>query len=93
MKFEMVIDTTLTAPEMPGMLFGIDEPAPAPREDAPAPAPTAEAAPAPAATPADVEMGRLELSAMSAAEAAFYNDPLITAAVEKFKLRLNPQRL
>ena len=86
MKFEMVIDTTLTAPEMPGMLFGIDEPAPAPREEAPAPAPTAEAAPTPAATPAD----ETAEPAMSAAEAAFYNDPLITAAVEKFKLRLVP---
>lgn len=82
MRFDMVIDSTLTAPEMPPMLFGMDDAPPAAEKPAPAAVEDSKPAETAASEPAEPEV--------SAAEAAFYNDPLIDSAVAKFKLRLVP---
>ena len=82
MKFELVLDASLKAPEFSEIGLGLlDEPAPPPPKLEPKPA--AKAEPEPKAAPA-------EESAAPQADSEFYNDPLIQKAMVKFKARLVP---
>jgi len=83
MKFELVLDASLKAPEFSEIGLGLlDEPAPPPPPKL-EPKPAAKAEPEPKAAPA-------EESAAPQADSEFYNDPLIQKAMVKFKARLVP---
>ena len=79
-SFNMAVDATLPDPVFSEMAFGVAEP-----EPVATPAKAVQVAPVPA--PEDAA------AAKSASEEAFYQDPLIKRAVERFKLTLidNPQ--
>ncbi|HSI61557.1 MAG TPA: hypothetical protein VLE43_00525, partial [Candidatus Saccharimonadia bacterium] len=75
-KLDVVLDPSLKPPPATEMTFGFGfgEPSPPPAKEAPAsPAPAPEAPKEPAGAAADPE---------------FYNDPLIQAAIVKFKATL-----
>lgn len=84
-KFEFVLDASLAPPMASEMSFDLlDAPPPKPE---PAAEPRAEPARAAAAAPAASAVAATE-AVPAAAEGDFQNDPLIKAAVEKFRLKL-----
>lgn len=81
MKFELVLDASLKAPEFSEISLGLLDEAPPPPKDEPKP--VAKAEPEPKAESA-------EESAEPQVDAEFYNDPLIQKAMVKFKAKLVP---
>ena len=81
MKFELVLDASLKAPEFAEIDLGLLDEAPPPSKPKEEPKPAAQAAPEPPS-------GQAEEPATSKADEEFYNDPLIQKAMTLFKAKL-----